>query len=116
MKTNIVREFTEQAVVARIQSRAGIRYQSAQLAAYFGVPTARMTEVLTKLCALKRIRVVRSSCSPTLYYLPTEYELQVEARVAATYHQSPVTIIKGESANQKVRRELGFELTEKEHG
>lgn len=77
------RIFSEAAVVARIQDRAGFRYQSAQLAAYFGIPTARMTEVLTKLCALQQIRVVRCGGNPTMYYLPTAEQLEAEDRLKA---------------------------------
>lgn len=74
-------EFNEAAVLARIQERAGIRYQAAQLATYFGIPTARMTVVLTKLHATHQIRRVRCSGNPTMYYLPTEKELEAEARL-----------------------------------
>jgi hypothetical protein len=76
----IRKEFSEEAVLARIQARAGFRYQSAQLATYFGVPTARMTVVLTKLHATKQIRRVRCPGNPTMYYLPAEKELETEAR------------------------------------
>lgn len=79
----IRKEFSEATVLARIQERAGFRYQSAQLATYFGIPTARMTMVLTKLYTNKQIRRVRCACNPTLFYLPTEQELETEARLEA---------------------------------
>lgn len=85
----ISREFSEAAVLARIQERAGFRYQSAQLAAYFGVPTARMTQVLIKLYATNQIRRMKCSCNPTMYYLPTEKELETEARLEAKIKETP---------------------------
>lgn len=90
------RIFSEQAVLERIQERAGYRYQSAQLAAYFGIPTARMTAVLSALVTAKRIRRVRSSCSPTMYYLPSAEELKAESRMPTGF-LSPVVVIKVES-------------------
>lgn len=109
MKKTTVRIFTEQAVIERIQSRAGIRYQSAQLATYFGVPTARMTEVLVKLVALNQVRRVRCGGSPTMYYLPSEAEKQAEARLAAKAAE-PLRLVEVESEREQVRRELGFGL------
>lgn len=101
--------FSEIAVVQRIQSRAGTRYQSAQLAKYFGVPTARMTEVLVKLVAAQKVRRVRCGGCPTMYYLPTASELQAEARLKEMA-SSPVVIIRVETEREKVKRELGFGL------
>lgn len=77
----IRKEFNEAAVLVRIQERAGFRYQSSQLANYFGISTARMTVVLTKLHATRQIRRVRCSGNPTMYYLPTEKELEAELRL-----------------------------------
>ncbi len=81
------RPFSEAEVVARIQERAGFRYQSAQLAAYFNVPTARMTEVLMLVVAKELVRRVRSPGSPTMYYLPSVQELEAEARQAAKQYK-----------------------------
>lgn len=92
MKSKIKREFSETAVIARIQSRAGYRLQSSQLAAYFGISTARMTEVLAKLTATKKIRRVRCGGNPTMYYIPTEQELAAEAKLVTV--APPVVIIK----------------------
>tara|TARA_R110001599_G_scaffold171353_1_gene362421 strand:+ start:438679 stop:438948 length:270 start_codon:yes stop_codon:yes gene_type:complete len=77
------RHFSEDAVIARLKDRGGFRYQSAQLAAYFGIPTARMTEVLTKMVALKQVRRVRCGGNPTMYYVATEEQLKAEAALAA---------------------------------
>lgn len=107
------RPFTDATVIARIQARTGFRYQSAQLAAYFSVPTARMTEMLNRLTALKQVRRVRCAGNPTMYYVPSVAELQAEARLAAI-RTAPVTIIRAESVNATMRRELGFDLMEKE--
>lgn len=103
--------FSELAVVARIQSKAGTRYQSAQLAKYFGVPTARMTEVLVKLVAANKVRRVRCGGCPTMYYLPTEAQLKAEAKMKVS-GPSPVVVIRVESENDQVRRELGFGMIE----
>lgn len=77
----ISREFNEASVLARIQERAGFRYQSAQLATYFGVPTAIMSVVLSRLATANKIRRVRCSCNPTMYYLPSEQEIETEKRL-----------------------------------
>lgn len=73
------RECTDETVIARMTDRAGTHYQSAQLATYFGIPTARMTEILMKLHALKLIRCVRRGGNPTMYYVPSADELAREA-------------------------------------
>lgn len=77
------REFSEVAIVARLKERSGFQYQSAQLAAYFKIPTARMSEVLLKLVAEKQIRRVRCGGNPTVYYIPSAQQLAAEAALAA---------------------------------
>ncbi|MBF8177823.1 hypothetical protein [Herminiimonas contaminans] len=79
----VQRHFSEEAVMTRLKERVGFQYQSAQLAAYFGIPTARMTEVLIKLVGLKLIRRVRCGGNPTMYYVPTSAQLAAEAALAA---------------------------------
>lgn len=106
-----VRVFCQESVLTRIRDRAGIRYQSAQLAAYFGVPTARMTEILKLLVAAQQVRVVRCGGNPTMYYLPSESEKQAEARLMARARE-PLNVVKVESERERVRRELGFGLME----
>jgi DNA-binding MarR family transcriptional regulator len=98
----IRREFSDAAVLARLQERAGYRYQSAQLANYFGVPTAHMSQVLTKLYATNQIRRIKCPCNPTMYYLPTAKELEAEARLEAKIKETPTwtgivcTVVEGE--------------------
>lgn len=75
----MTRQFNEQSVKDRMESRAGIQYQSSQLANYFGVATPLMTLVLSKLTADKVIRRVRCSGNPTMYYVPTVEQLDKEA-------------------------------------
>lgn len=89
------RVFSEQAVIDRIKSKCGTRYQSAQLAAYFGIPTARMTVVLSTLVSAQKVRRVRCGGNPTMYYLPSEAELQAEAR-AKESRPAPVVITRPE--------------------
>lgn len=91
-KKAIKREFSEQAVTLRMHERKGTRYQSAQLANYFGIPTARMTEVLRMMAAKKKIRCVRTGGNPTMYYVPTQQQLEAEAKLPVTV--STVVIIK----------------------
>lgn len=111
MDKQAVRVFCQEAVLTRIQDRAGTRYQSAQLAAYFGVPTARMTEILKLLVAARQVRVVRCGGSPTMYYLPSEAEKQAEARLMERARE-PLSPVKVESDREKARRQLSFGLVE----
>lgn len=78
---NPIRVCTEQTILARLTERAGTRYQSAQLAAYFGIPTAAMTPILKRLAAAQQIRIVRCGGNPTMYYIPSAKQLEAEARL-----------------------------------
>jgi hypothetical protein len=66
-----------------------------------------MTEVLTRLVALKKIRVVRCGGNPTMYYIPTAEQLDAEARLQAKAAE-PICLVKAESEREKARKELGF--------
>lgn len=75
------RECNESLVLARLKSKAGKQFQSNQLANYFGIPTARMTDMLITLTVAKQIRRVRCGGNPTVYYIPTEEQIAAESRI-----------------------------------
>lgn len=77
----IKRECTEITVLARIQERAGIRYQSSQLATYFGTRYAEMTKILVKLTEDGKVRRVFNGGNPTVYYIPSQREIEAEQKM-----------------------------------
>lgn len=84
----IKRECTEITVLARITERAGIRFQSSQLATYYGVKYADMTKILVKLTEDGKVRRVFNGGNPTVYYIPSQSELNAERQMRANQEDS----------------------------
>ena len=74
------KEFSEDAVVQRIEQGRGLRHQVSFLAKYFSVSCDEMRAMLLRLADKQRIRKTWD-CGRIVYYLPSEEE-QVKAELA----------------------------------